>query len=128
MSGNYLFDTNSVIYYIQGRKDWVDIIDTLPVRHRLASVITRMELLASPGIEPDEENDVHSFLSDVMVIPLTEEIETIAIAIRRHTRIKLPDAVIVATAISMNASLLTSDQRLANLEWPGLTVVNPSKN
>lgn len=128
MNGNYLFDTNSTLYYLQGREDWIEFIDALPVKHRFASVVTRMELLAYPGIEPNEENGIRSFLSDVAVIPLTEEIETMTIAIRRHTRIKLPDAVIVATAIVLDASLLTSDQQLVNLEWPGLTVVNPSKN
>jgi predicted nucleic acid-binding protein len=35
---------------------------------------------------------------------------------------KLPDCVIAATAITLNATLLSTDSQLLRLDWPGLRV------
>ncbi|GHU51681.1 hypothetical protein FACS1894200_12080 [Spirochaetia bacterium] len=40
------------------------------------------------------------------------------IALRRSTKIKLPDAIIAATSIALNAVLLTHDDQLLKLSWP----------
>ena len=126
MNGKYLFDTNAVVYYLQGRPEWVDFIDHTDMTERTASVITRMELLSYPGISPDEEERIHRFLSDLVVISLSEDIESAAIAIRRTARLKLPDAIIAATALRLKATLLTGDQNLRNLQWPGFYSATPT--
>jgi predicted nucleic acid-binding protein len=126
MNGKYLFDTNAIVYYLQGRPEWVDFIDNADMTERTASVITRMELLSYPGISTDEEERIHRFLSDLIVISLSESIESTAIAIRRTARLKLPDAIIAATALRLNATLITGDQHLKNLEWPGFYAVAPT--
>jgi len=126
MNGKYLFDTNAIVYYLQGRPEWVDFIDNADMTERTASVITRLELLSYPGISTDEEERIHRFLSDLIVISLSESIESTAIAIRRTARLKLPDAIIAATALRLNATLITGDQHLKNLEWPGFYAVAPT--
>jgi predicted nucleic acid-binding protein len=52
-------------------------------------------------------------------------IERTAIAIRREgePRLKLPDAIVAATAVFMDAALVTADARLCKLTWPGFTVM-----
>ena len=47
-----------------------------------------------------------------------------AIEIRRATSAKLPDSIIAATSIILNAVLLTDDQHLLNLELPGFRAHN----
>lgn len=126
MNGKYLFDTNTIVYYLQGRSDWVEFIDNTVMTERTASIISRMELLSYPGISPDEEERIRRFLGALVIMPLNEAIENSTIALRRSTRLKLPDAIIAATAITLNATLITGDQRLANLEWPGLHTVRPA--
>ncbi len=126
MSGNCLFDTNAIVSYMQGLAPVVDFIDNLTAGGRFISVITRMELLSFPGIAAREEEAIHRFLGDLDVIPLNEAVENAAIAIRRTVRLKLPDAIVAATALTLNATLITSDQRLVGLTWPGLRVADPA--
>jgi predicted nucleic acid-binding protein len=51
-------------------------------------------------------------------------IEEAAIAIRKSSKLKLPDCIIAATAIALDAVLLTSDATLIKLAWPGLHTQN----
>ncbi|HNR30376.1 MAG TPA: PIN domain-containing protein [Candidatus Hydrogenedentes bacterium] len=55
------------------------------------------------------------FLGDVGVVELTPDIRYAAIKIRRRESVKLPDAIIAATAQVLGAELLTNDQRLLRL-------------
>ena len=38
--------------------------------------------------------------------------------------VKLPDCIVAATSIILNAVLLTDDHHLLNLSWPGLRTQN----
>ena len=53
------------------------------------------------------------------VVDLTEEIRELAIDLRRRHALKLPDAIVAATALSLQAQLVTNDTKL--LHVPGLT-------
>ena len=57
-------------------------------------------------------------------INLTDEIKKETIALRRTARRKLPDCIVAATTIFLNATLLTADAKLLNLEWQGFNVKN----
>jgi predicted nucleic acid-binding protein len=72
----------------------------------------------------DEEQSIREFLDDLIVVPLDEAVEQAAIAIRCATSVKLPDCIIAATAIVLDAVLLTDDDQLLHLAWPGLRAVN----
>jgi predicted nucleic acid-binding protein len=72
----------------------------------------------------DEEADINEFLDGLIVVPLDKAIEEKAIEIRRSTTVKLPDSIIAATSIILNAILLTDDHHLLNLSWPGLQTQN----
>jgi predicted nucleic acid-binding protein len=56
----------------------------------------------------------------IIIAPLDNLVEKIAVEIRRNTTIKLPDCIVAATAIALDAVLLTDDQCLKKLVWPGL--------
>ena len=71
-------------------------------------------------MQSNEEQDIHAFLNNLVIIPLDEAIEKKAIEIRRATSVKLPDCIIAATSIIFDAILLTDDHDLLNLSWPGL--------
>jgi predicted nucleic acid-binding protein len=51
----------------------------------------------------------------VTIIDLTEKVKQSAIAFRRQYWLKLPDALIVATAQCLNAELFTNDIKLLNI-------------
>ena len=68
MNGKYLFDTNAIVYYLQGRPEWVDFIDSTVMTERAASVITRIELLSYPNISANGEARIRSFLDDILFL------------------------------------------------------------
>lgn len=74
-----------------------------------------MELLGYPGLTDDEEQAVQKLLSLCQVLPITDAVESLAIALRRGDKLRLPDAIIAATALACGAKLLTLDERMARV-------------
>lgn len=110
MGMNIVLDTNAVLYFLAGR-----LVDPLPLADYYISVITEIELLSYPLLNKDEETEIIAFLNDVTVLDLTKDVKKSAIYFRRHYRLKLPDALIVATAYSLKATLFTNDINLLNI-------------
>lgn len=65
-----------------------------------------------PWLSPEDEAKICDFLSDVTIIDLNREIKTSAIALRRQYRLKLPDALIAATAQHLQADLYSNDLKM----------------
>jgi len=81
-----------------------------------------MELLSFRGITPEDEKQIRDFLNAVAIIPLNTDVEDTAIRLRRSTRLKMPDAIVAASAIVSQAMLVTYDRELANTIFPGLVI------
>ena len=77
-------------------------------RHVSVSVISRIEVLAGPAAQVE---DARLLLSTMQVLPLTEAVADKAVEMRRELRLRLPDAVILATAKVHRLTLVTRDQR-----------------
>lgn len=105
-----LLDTNVVLYFLGGR-----LTNSLPLGQYFVSVISEIELLSYPSLSPDEEVQIRNFLTKITVVRIESKIKELAIALRKQYRLRLPDAIIAATAQSLNATLFTNDVRLANL-------------
>jgi predicted nucleic acid-binding protein len=121
MSGRYLLDTNILIDLLEGNEA-ISSLGDIAGSALFTSVITRMELLSAVRNTKEREAVILSLLSFFTVIPLDNDVERKAIEIRRETKLKLPDAVIAASSITTGAILITRDQRLLSVEWPGLRV------
>lgn len=105
---NALFDTNILIDYLNGNE--ASKKELAGYRHRLISIVTWMEMLA--GSRNAEEADViEMFLRDFRVVELTRGVAREAVEIRRTHRMKLPDAVIWATARAESALLVTRNTK-----------------
>ena len=106
MNGDsYLLDTNVVIVALNQRL-------VLPDANYYVSVITEIELLSFPAISAKDEYQIKRFLSDIDVVELTPNIKEETIILRRQKILKLPDAIICATAINTQAILVTADMQL----------------
>jgi predicted nucleic acid-binding protein len=121
---NLVFDTCAVVKLLDQQYDLYSLGINVDEAQLLTSVIVRMELLSKRNMTDREELDIQEFLDDLIVVPLDEEIEQKAIEIRRVTPVKLPDSIVAATSIILNAVLLTDDHHLLNLSWPGLRTQN----
>jgi predicted nucleic acid-binding protein len=120
-----VFDSNSIIDIandLGGREKVAELVKT----HRFfVSVITRMEVMVSPK-SVEEEVYIRLFLKRCKVIPLNRKVEREAVKIRRAgpPRPKLPDAIVAAAAVVLGAVLVTRDDDLLRLSWPGLQSMN----
>lgn len=128
MGKRYLIDTNAVSKALQGSllSKGLIFISSVMNEETNYSVITRMELLSYKPTAPDTESKIQSFIIEGNEFELTEEIIQQTIAIRRSVKIKLPDAIIAATAIVHNLTLL-SDNDIDFLRVPKLKYINPAK-
>jgi hypothetical protein len=124
---NFLLDTNAVLDFLKGEEKITTIFKTeMKDKPRFVSEITRMELLGYPDISSDEETTINEFLSLVEILPCDEIVVNKVIQLRRMTkRIKLPDAIIAATAIEYHLVFVSRDS-VFNLSRPELQVINPN--
>lgn len=76
------------------------------------SIITEIELLSYPNLTLSDEQQIQHFLTQLQILNLTESIKKTAIDLRKQNRLKLPDAIIAATALDLDAILLTNDLKL----------------
>ncbi len=123
MGPGFLIDTNIVIAYLDNTlpEKGTALVDSI---EPYISVITRIELLGWPQINQDDLDKLNAFIINADIYPLDEPVILSAIALRRHHRIKIPDAIIAATALVHDLKLLsrnTSDFK----NIPGLLLVNP---
>ena len=117
-----IFDTCAAILLLDGKYELSSLGIVMNDSFPYISIITRMELMAKRNMRQDEEQAIRNFIDDVTVSPLSDEIESKTVEIRRTTKIKLPDCIIAATAIVLEAVLLTSDPHLLNLSVQGYNV------
>ena len=119
MGVKLLFDTNILIDYLNGVDAAQAEIDS-PSK-RLISVVTWMEMLA--GAHDEEEEDViEMFLREFRIIDVTRPIAREAVAIRKRARIKLPDAIVWASAQHESALLVTRNTKDFPKNDPGVRV------
>jgi predicted nucleic acid-binding protein len=116
----YLLDTNFILGLLKATPEVLATVTDLDLSASSCaySAVTRMELLGYPNITSDEELLIADRLSNFTYLPTSSELENLAIALRRTRRLKLPDALIAATAIYHGLELLTLDQALQIVAKP----------
>jgi len=118
-----VLDTNAAIKLLEKQFILTSLGLNIDEAQFFTSVIVRMELLSKREMQEEEKQRIMSFLGDLTVLPLDEAIECKAIEIRRTTKLKLPDSIIAATSIVLDAILFTNDDRLLSFSWPGYKVI-----
>ncbi len=130
MGLKYIWDTNTVIYYLQrsfteaGQELMNDIINSY---QPAISVITEIELLCWKTATENDLAVLNSFISDSLIFELEIGIKQKTIEIRKAYNLKLPDAIIAATAISMDLTLISNDRAGFN-KINSLKLLNPYAN
>ena len=114
---DFLVDTNVLIYLHEAKPAVLPYINFA----WCCSVITEMELLGTQNLTENEKRKLKSLLNDCIIFPFSDDIKNITINIRQTKKIKLPDAIIAATAIHYKLPLLSGDGGFKNIS--GLTLV-----
>lgn len=112
-----LLDTNFIIGLLKDDPETMELLagSVIEAARCGYSSITRMELLGFPGLDSSEERVIAGKLAQLNHLSVTPSVEDEAIRLRRCYTIKLPDAIIAATALVHGAELLTHDKALRNL-------------
>jgi predicted nucleic acid-binding protein len=123
----YLIDTNVWIDALSGKlSSSVFLKFSVQASWAGYSAITRLELFGYPGLKNEEEIKIIELLKAFTEIDVDSNIIDKAIFIRKGIRIKVPDAIIAATALEKDCALIT--RNVEDFKGViGLNVVDPHK-
>ena len=117
-----LLDTNIIVDFLKSEDEPVDLFSLISQHDCFTSVIVKLEMLKHPTITPSEENIINEFFQFIPVVSINTAIEKETISISRVSKLKLPDAIIGATAIVYGAEIVTRDQHFLNCRYDKLRI------
>ena len=114
MNGSrYFLDTNAIIKLLRGDRILCDKLES--AEWVGISIISHLEFLFFPSLSGQDKELFTVFESRVNVVELSmnqPDLLVEVIRVKQSTGLKLPDAIIVASAKVNNALLLTEDQEI----------------
>lgn len=102
-----VFDTNILIDYLNGEvkaKNTIEQYDQIAI-----SVITYIEVMV--GVKDVHKKNVEYFLKSFQILNFDEKMTEDIVKVRNTLRVKLPDAIILATARQNKAILVTRNSK-----------------
>lgn len=126
MEPGYLIDTNVISHLFSDRLPGKgkDLVIRVINRTFLVSVVTEIEVLTYHEI-PEKMPLIEEFMTLSSVLQLESNITRKAIELRRAQRkLKLADAIIAATALIHNLTLITNNVKDFK-DIPGLEIIDP---
>lgn len=129
MGKRYLIDTNVVTKYFEETlsEDGLSLMDTILAETQgFISIITRIELYSFSPKNSELLTTIEQLIDLCEEYALSEPIVQKTIELRKVYKIKLPDAVIAATALCYDLILL-SDNDADFGKIPHLRYINPRK-
>ena len=114
MNGDQLFiDSNIILYYLNGDRTLLPVLED---KQLFVSFITELKLLSLKKITEPEIKLIEGFLQHCAIIEMSSVIKENTILLRRKYGLKLPDAIIAASSLFLNAPLFTADKDMANIK------------
>lgn len=131
-SGVIYIDTSIVIYSVEWNPDYYSLLQPLwlKLQAREIEVVSSELILMEALVLPLKNNDILLletyeqllFSEEMQLIPINQSVLKQAANLRARTKLKTPDAIHAATALSANCSqFLTNDQGFRNVR--GLPVI-----
>jgi predicted nucleic acid-binding protein len=114
MTGNKVFvDTNIILYLLGGDKTIADLLNGKQI---YLSFITQLELLGYSKNTKKDLKIIQELIDQCVIIDINDEIKDMVIDLKRNHRLKLPDCIIIATALYLDLPLITADQEFKKAE------------
>ena len=114
-----VFDTTMLIDYLNSSPEAAIELDKFDTH--IISIITYIKVLV--GTKNITESSVaKNFLETFQITMVNEEIADIAIKVRKKYKLKLPDSIIMATALYHNTTLVTRNTKDFNTSMPEIRV------
>lgn len=118
----YLLDTNSVIYFFDGEETVSGLIENAK-EQIFISCITKIELLCFETDDKAAVKGIDSFLKEVEILYFDDDIIDSVVSYRKSYKLKVPDAIIAATAKVRSLSLVTADKAFQKI--PDIDIISP---
>jgi predicted nucleic acid-binding protein len=118
---NLVVDTNILINLAEGKSG---IDKHLTGNDLYVSVITEIELLGWPKISNEEKLFFKKLIMDCKLIELMPDIRTKTIELKQEYRLKVPDAIIAATALYLDLPLLSYDSGFEKIKQLNLLLLS----
>jgi predicted nucleic acid-binding protein len=112
-----VLDTNILVDYLNEVEQARD--ELRRYRSPAISIISFIEVLVGARSQT-EERRIRGFLGRFEVRPLSAQVAELAIGVRRERRIRLPDAVVWATALELECVLVSRNERDFPSDEPGV--------
>lgn len=121
----YLIDTNVIIDYLAGRLPGsaMSAMSAITNENFFISIITKIETLGFNSGNTTIDDNTKAYINLATVFTITDDIADASNAFKRARKMKTPDALIAATALTHNLPLLTHNLK-DFIHIPNLTVVD----
>ena len=120
MNGNsVILDTNIVLYLLTGDQVLSELLNQ---KKLYLSFISQLELLGFRGITLKQQTEINKFIQECIVIDINEEIKQEVISLRKKSKLKLPDCIVLATARFLSLPLITSNQDFKSLSFTEIII------
>lgn len=118
-----ILDTNILLYFTGGdsrvRRFFTDY-------NPIISFVSELEILSVPNISLKDQANIDLLLSGLTIVSYSERFKREVINIRKSKVLKLPDAIVAATAISLGVPLATADKAFKNIPNLDLIFLQPT--
>ena len=120
---SYLLDSNLIIYHLGGSAEASEFI-RIHAGSVAISAVTCIEVLGFPFPSPEAERNATNFINALTTYQISPQIVAKTISLRKQFKIKIPDALIAATALSQQFTLVTRNTN--DFEYISeLVILNP---
>jgi predicted nucleic acid-binding protein len=116
MSGSrYFLDTNAIIQLLAGNQGILTVLNQ--AEYVATSVICELEFLAFPDLSDDDKELFEQLKVQIRVTDVRSgdtQLKQKILELRTEKKMKIPDAIIAASAMQSDCVLLTADRQLLN--------------
>ena len=117
-----LLDSNIIIYAVQN--DDPDLLDLVRSPESSVSIVSYVEVLGYLNLTEENKQTFERIFANTRIYPLNLAIAERSVALRQQRRMGLGDAIIAATALDHNVTLITRNTR--DFRWiTNLRLLNP---
>ena len=115
----FMLDTNVIIDTLNNDLDLLAFLETFPDCEIYINPVVAIEVPVKAGMSNDEEAAARALLDSCKWTEIDKNVCEAAVQIRRAKELRLPDALIAASAITINATVLSNDSHLRDYQRSG---------
>jgi len=117
----FFVDSNVIIDTLSRKLDLLAFLDDFPDCEVFINLIVEIEVLSKNNMSEREEAEARALLNSFKYAEIDKPVCDLAVQIRRAKELRLPDALIAASAITLNATVLSNDSHLRDYQRAGYT-------